>query len=784
MEIWNNETSLAFTFIINSNPSSVSSKFAMRSTFFISLFSIILSISTELNAQNIPLGTWRNHSAYLPSKGLAIREGQIFSLSQNGLFRLDTESNSLEHFSKIDGLSEGLFADIAYNPESENLIIAYQNANIDLIKAGEVLELPLIRDATITGSKQINDIYTKNELAYLSSDFGVVVIDLRREEIRETYRNLAPGGNPLEIYAATISADSLFLASAQGVLCASLSDNLLDFSVWRFFSGSEGLPAQPVRHLVSREGEVFAAIEGAGLYRYTHQNQWEIVAGINTANLQGLDISDNHLLICQSGQIQQIAPDDNLSIWTDPLLLLPQEAALRNGELWVTDLQNGLLRKDTNQQWQQFAPNGTARPEVQRLLFTEGEVRAFAGGYDQNKSPRGQRWGYYAFREGLWQNYNAYDAQNAQSFPNMSDILKVQKSPRSDTLIIASFGEGLGRYAPNTQALELWQASNSPLNGAISGGTRISDFSFDSEGNLWLCNTGISSGLASLHQIRNDGRWQSYTPSSSSGRNPERLLIDGAGFKWITLQNSGIWLLNSENNQQIFLNDNPAQGALPSRQVNALAEDRNGQIWVGTNEGIAVFFSGFDVFNGNLSAFRPIFENRPLLRAEQINCLAVDAGNRKWVGTNTGAWLFSPDGSELIHYFNVVNSPLASNQILDIAIDAASGEVFFASAAGIQSYRSDAGIAGSNFSGAKIFPNPVPPNYAGLVGISGLMEDSRIKITDISGKLIYEAIAQGGTLSWDLQDYTGHRATNGIYLVFANNQDGSETFVGKIAIIE
>jgi len=282
-----------------------------------------------LQSQNIPLGTWRNHSAYLASQQLALRGEHVFSLSRNGLFRYDTELNSLETFSKIDGLSEGLFANIAYSTETQHLIIAYQNANLDLIKAGEILELPLIRDAQISGSKRIHHIYTKDGRAYLSSDFGVAVVDLEREEIQETYRNLAPDGNPLAIYAASISSDSLFLASEQGVLCASLQDNLLDFAVWRYFSASDGLNAQPIRHLLSRNGEVFAAIEGQGLYRYAHQNQWQPVAGVNTDNLQSLSLSEGHIFICQSGQLQQIAHDNSLTLWTDALIVNPQDAKLK-----------------------------------------------------------------------------------------------------------------------------------------------------------------------------------------------------------------------------------------------------------------------------------------------------------------------------------------------------------------------------------------------------------------------------------------------------------------------
>jgi len=167
-----------------------------------------------------------------------------------------------------------------------------------------------------------------------------------------------------------------------------------------------------------------------------------------------------------------------------------------------------------------------------------------------------------------------------------------------------------------------------------------------------------------------------------------------------------------------------------------------------------------------------------------VTSIAIDGGNRKWMGTGRGVWLFNPTGEALVHHFTTANSPLLSDNILDIEINAQTGEVFFATDKGLVSFRGDATEGTAVFQQVKIFPNPVTSAFMGTVAINGLATDAIVKITDISGKMIWQTQAQGGTASWNVQDYHGKRAATGIYLVFASTPDGSESAVGKIAVID
>jgi len=214
-----------------------------------------------------------------------------------------------------------------------------------------------------------------------------------------------------------------------------------------------------------------------------------------------------------------------------------------------------------------------------------------------------------------------------------------------------------------------------------------------------------------------------------------------------------------------------------------LNSDNGGQMWVGTDQGVAYFPDPRKVFDGPINAIRPLFEGRYLLRDEKVISILTDGGNRKWIGTQNGVWLFDAFGEKQYQYFNESNSPLLSNNVLSIEVQSQTGEVFFATDRGMVSYRSDATESEFTFNKVKIFPNPVPASFNGLVGISGLATDATVKITDVSGKLVWQAMANGGTASWNVQDYNGDRPSTGIYLVLAITREGTESIVGKIAIV-
>ena len=303
-------------------------------------------------------------------------------------------------------------------------------------------------------------------------------------------------------------------------------------------------------------------------------------------------------------------------------------------------------------------------------------------------------------------------------------------------------------------------------------------------GKYWIAD--YKNGLLS----NSEGNFKSYSPSSLDTLYQTRrdsIVLDLDGNRWIRQGNFGGILVISSKNQRQFISTGAGSGNLPSENVKSLALDRDGQMWVGTDKGVVVFDNPNAIFSGkNFDAYTPVFERRRLLGNEIISSVAIDGGNRKWMGTRNGIFLFNPDGTELVSNFNEKNSPLPSNEISYITAELNTGEVYIRTPKGMVSYRGTAteGTLKQDESGVKVFPNPVRPDFNGTIGIEGLVENAFVKITDIAGNLVFETRANGGTAIWNGNTLSGGRVKTGIYLIFSANAKGEETLVSRLAVVK
>ncbi|PLK42393.1 T9SS type A sorting domain-containing protein [Emticicia sp. TH156] len=260
-------------------------------------------------------------------------------------------------------------------------------------------------------------------------------------------------------------------------------------------------------------------------------------------------------------------------------------------------------------------------------------------------------------------------------------------------------------------------------------------------------------------------------------------ITDAYGFRWYIVPN-GVRVADNATQQTRLYTVGRNAGNLPNSKVNTLAIDRDGVVWIGTNDGIAAVITARDVFSRPVDAYTPFNSaGRRILLQETINKIVVDGGNRKWIGTNNGLSLFNPSVDELIQHFTEENSPLPAKEITGLSIDTKTGEVFVLTAKGLLSYQTDATEPEENFSSVSIYPNPIRPDFQGVLTISGLKENSVVKITDAAGRLLYETKSNGGTASWNLTDSSVSRTVSGVYMVFSIAADGSESYVGKLAVV-
>jgi hypothetical protein len=311
------------------------------------------------------------------------------------------------------------------------------------------------------------------------------------------------------------------------------------------------------------------------------------------------------------------------------------------------------------------------------------------------------------------------------------------------------------------------------------------------EGNFKTYNpNGIVGAVEKLYSQKNRiyaiGERFNYFENNTwnlSNQNPNLSdeIIDKFGLRW-QISNRGVVVIDDKTNRNRQFSAGRGAGNLPNSIVNSITQDREGLIWIGTNDGVAVIPTSSNILTNSTEAYTPVYQRRRLLLQENVFKIAVDGGNRKWIGTRNGLFLFNTTADELIEHFTIENTPIPSNLIQNIAIEPQSGEIFVLTDKGLISYRSDATEPAESFDAVKIFPNPVRPNFSGVLTITGLMENSTIKITDSAGRLMHQAQSNGGTATWDLT-YQGKAAQTGIYLIFSISEDGLEKFVGKVAVV-
>ncbi len=744
----------------------------------------------------LPLGSWQIHAPYAQARAVAEAGDRIYCATEGGLFYYDKEFNNVQTITKADGLREQRISALAYDAETETLIIGYQNTNIDLLRGNKISNINDVFRKTITGEKIIHQVQVHNRLAYLSTSFGMVVLDLVKLEVKDTYSNLGPGGEVVDVRSSVVLRDSLYLATGSGVLGAKHSGvNLQDFASWKNITA--GIQdTNSVKSLASFNGRLYAAT-ASELYRLS-EGQWQTTGFVAGTSITNLTASPDHLIATTAAGLTLLNRQKQVAAVTDNLLKAPLDAiADKAGNIWVADNSAGLVKGPLPKgPFTAFAPNGPFTANIFRLYAFNGEVYGLSGGYSDAYVDAHNRNGFYVYKNHAWQNYNATLYPAAGGLLGIRDLVAAAYNPVTDKIYFGSYGNGLLEWGGFDNS-KRYTGLNSPLLSALSADdktdyVRANGIAVDTEGNVWVVNRNQFANQPGLHVLRTDNTWQSFVlPGFADGSNLEHILLDDHNRKWLSVarrpssSRAGMAVYDTETQQAKYFTAGSGRGGLPNGLVYCLTKDLNGDIWVGTAGGVGVFYNpGAALSEQQYDAYIPMLEGRPLLDGQLIKAIAVDGGNRKWIGTDNGLWVFSPDGTEALHHFTAANSPLPSDKVQSVAVEHKTGEVFVATDAGIASYRVGATITEGTPDCAVVFPNPVRRDFSGLIGISGLANDAQVRITDINGTLVYKGRATGGTFTWDARGYNGKRAKAGVYLALSSDADGKHACVSKIAILD
>lgn len=759
------------------------------------LFSLIVLIAYNSNSQSVEVGQWRDYLPYNNAISLAKMNDRVYVATDNNLFYLNITEQTLNRLSTINGLCDIGVAAMAKDPHKNTLVVAYNSSKIDIIEDNSVYSILEVESENIVGGKSINNIAFNNNNAYLSCSFGVVEINAEKKEIINTFylnanRNL--GVNDL-----CFKGDSIYAATDSGLYKASLDNNLLDYQSWE-----QTIIDFPIQSLEVAYQKIYFLSESSEDIYYYSSEKAHLVSTIE--NLRFLKADSDRLFIGTQGNLIEIMPDNSLrSIKENSYLYKITDVITDGNTYWVTDGIRSLVKINENLSLQDYQPSGPLTNRAFSTITSQDNVFISTGGlsiqWNNNNTYQGIHWsdGYN------WLNIPYTRLAGAKDITNIAEASNgtLFVGTWNNGLLELEYDEGLNDYTLVKE--HNYKTSNGNLQ-TISGDTsdnsygwlRVKDVVIDDNGLVWITNSLVNKGLAFMNT---DGQWQSLNITSYNTQNNHLgdLIIDNQGKKWFFIAEGGGMVVYDDNNtpentnddKNKHLNTNAGQGNLPSNTVYSLALDNDGEVWVGTNKGVAVFYDTDEVFNFNGDAQQVLIETdgyiEPIIANESVTAIAIDGANRKWFGTkNSGVFVYSADGGQQVKHFTEENSPLLSNTVNHLSINNISGEVFISTDRGLVSYRGEATSGEKKHGNVTVYPNPVKENYSGPIAIKNLVENANVKITDIKGNLIKTTTALGGQAIWDGKNKYGERANTGVYLVFSTNPNGLETNVAKILFIK
>ena len=738
---------------------------------------------------------WNIHSAFADINAIAVTRDKVFALSNHSLFAVDKQSEEIAYYNRLTGLNGAVISTIGYNPTLNLLLVCYENGHLDIINShDEVYNIPDLYLKQTTYSKIVNSIYMHEHTAYLAMDFGIIELDMKRREIKDTYI-IGQDAKEVNVKHITIMGNRIYAVSPQLLYSASLSDPLSDYAYWQ----TQALPTGKEVSAFCAYDELLYMVRDSVLCSY-RDSKWQ--KHTTSYKVNGLCPTDQHLFILPKNQAGVAIAETDLSLQMTDMGMIT-DIVQDGSSYWWASVTDELVRGADRQA---FRPDGPINNTAYRMRFFGDRLYVVPGGRwaTQNETP-----GEIMFYEnGTWVNVSN-EKINEACDATILDLMNVAQDPNDkDHYFVTSYGSGmLEMYGEDV--IKLYTPSNSALVSAAPNApnryTRTDGAMFDDKGYLWVLNTEVENNILIMDAQGN--KLATYSLYSNSVRvplyTPGEIIVDRRNpqWKWIPQcrYNTGLLLLqdngtpiNPKDDKVTYHNEWFDQNGKPviPEFIYSMAQDQDNTIWVGTNAGLFLIPATIDFTTSNRCERVIIGRNDGtklgdyLLDNEQINHIVVDGANRKWIATATsGVFLLSPNGEETIEHFTTENSPLSSNNVLSIAILESTGEVFFGTSQGLVSYMSDAIEPAKNFSDIYAYPNPVHPNYHGVVTIRGLMANTEVRIVDASGNLVTTIQGNGGEAVWDMTNAQGSRVASGIYTALCNTQDGAAHSTVKIMVM-
>ena len=774
---------------------------------------LILTSISALAQMNV--GGWKIHPVFGTEVTDIFDTGKkVYYLVDGNLYCYDKDSEENEFLSKQTVLNDIDISRIFYNYDSRYLLVVYANSNIDIINDdGTVVNVPDISQADLD-VKTVNNVSFKNNKVYIATAFGYVVLNSEKGfEIMESQifgagiASVVEVGNliliskndglfycPVSKPTHPLSAFKLFYQNGNAQMYGMDDATFLVDDGWVYkFAITDGEPKFTSTaysghfKMFSRSSDGYIAIDIS-----TPGNLLRFDAGGNLVASMSLpdDMQNSLVASCESdGSLWELSPDGVRHI------------KLENGE--VTTVFNDYFKYNASSvAYPNYLRYNSA---LKKLFVMDCGPQIYKGGYNIQSQIN-------TLENGFWTDVSPSEAPTCGTYSDnkLKDIYSPVFDPDDpNTYYVGTWFEGVYKISGG-KVVSKYDWNTAPFFQGWS--CCISGLAFDKDKNLWAVQTLAGFKVHVLPRAK-----QQLAETSPSDWITLDVDILNPNFKsqiMITKKNN-IKVITTDGSAGtlIFIDDggNPASSSIKTAifepeklydqdekayswiNITSLVEDASGKVWMGSSNGV-IEFNPANAFNSNFRINRIKVPRNDgtnyadyLLSGTAVTAIAVDGANRKWIGTlDMGLYLVSPDGTKILKHFTTDNSHLTSNHVVSICCDPNNNTVYVGTPSGLVEYYSDAAPASEDYSNIYAYPNPVRPDYTGEIIITGLMDNSLVKIADAGGNVIRSIQSTSGMATWDGCYSNGERVRTGVYYVLASqNETGkSSGVVTKILFIK
>lgn len=741
-------------------------------------------------------GSWHIYASYHNATANVPVENKIYTLCNGNLFAYHTTDSEIITYDKTTSLNDYNIIFVDYNKSLEKIILIYENGNIDFLNLNdEITNLSYLKESYIQ-NKKINNLSLSGNKAFLATDFGIVTINMEKEEISNTY-NLDQ-----QVFSAIEWNNTIYAATENGIYTGKISDNLLDKNNWSKSNDTK------IKCFKIFDNQLFAT---GNSYLYKYDEQTSSFQSVVKGNFTFTSLANNRLIVGNNQLIYIFSKANEYNKITQQNSF--KELTYANGIYWACQEYNGLQGFKINASNQlesaveAIIPNSPIRDYTYYLKY-QGNRLLIAGGlhnYNEIYNPGTAMY----YEDNKWTNFEDGSKITSQTKMNYENTTSIAQDPNDpDHHFVSAAGTGLYEFK-NGKFIKQYNYKNSNLQTILPNDinpfyyVRISGTTYDHEGNLWMLNNEVDT---IIKIYKKDGIWSKiYCENIKKNPTCDFIMFDSKNRVWINSRRmpGGLLCLNYNGTIDNTADDiatfktqiiNQDGTTYNPEEFYCMAEDKTGTIWIGTNLGLFVI-SDPDQYGNNDFQFTQIKVPRNdgtnfadyLLNGIAITAIAVDGGNRKWIGTsNNGIYLVSSDGIETIHHFTTKNSPILSDNIYSIAINDNTGEIMIGTDKGLVSYAAEATEPEQSLkkNNVLVYPNPVKQDYNGYITIKGLTDNAVIKITSSTGQLVYSGTSVGGGFTWNGRDAQGRRVASGVYHIISSTETGTESVVSKIVFIK